>query len=259
MLLKNKEQRAIELFDLGYSLNKIATQIHSCPGDISRFIKSTGRKIIPNSIKGQNKKSHTCRYCGIVFLAYGDRSFCSKKCKDEGARIWTEEKILKTIRAKRNNKGMVTSDGEATLATVARRMFGSWALACEIAGCIPAINKTSNCSICGKRIDHSNGNRNYCSKECSQIGKVRMWKRYWNVRRTIYKDGDLFDAEEIFDRDDWNCHICGKPINPSEKHPAPMSATIDHLIPILKGGRHIRENVKAAHLRCNIQKGTDIP
>jgi len=33
-----------------------------------------------------------------------------------------------------------------------------------------------------------------------------------------------------------------------------MSASLDHIFPLSLGGDHVRENVHAAHLRCNISK-----
>lgn len=39
-----------------------------------------------------------------------------------------------------------------------------------------------------------------------------------------------------------------------------MAATVDHVIPISKGGTHTWDNVKPAHYKCNIDKAdnTDI-
>ena len=37
-----------------------------------------------------------------------------------------------------------------------------------------------------------------------------------------------------------------------------MSATLDHVIPLAKGGAHARANVRCAHLICNLRKGDRI-
>lgn len=58
----------------------------------------------------------------------------------------------------------------------------------------------------------------------------------------------------VFERDAWTCHICGRPIDPAVRHPDGMSASVDHVVPLVKGGPHLYSNVAAAHLRCNIQK-----
>lgn len=51
------------------------------------------------------------------------------------------------------------------------------------------------------------------------------------------------------------CGICGKPVDKSLKYPHPMSAVIDHIIPVDKGG-HPSEisNLQLAHNCCNRQK-----
>lgn len=65
---------------------------------------------------------------------------------------------------------------------------------------------------------------------------------------------DRFDPLEIYERDGWICAICGIPVDPAILHPDPMSASLDHVIPLSKGGDHTRENSALAHLICNIQK-----
>ena len=51
------------------------------------------------------------------------------------------------------------------------------------------------------------------------------------------------------------CGICGKPVDFSLKYPHPLSACIDHIIPIAKGGHPSDiENMQLAHWTCNRQK-----
>ena len=51
------------------------------------------------------------------------------------------------------------------------------------------------------------------------------------------------------------CGICGKPVDFSLKAPHPLSATIDHIIPLDKGGAPASlENLQLAHRICNSQK-----
>ena len=55
------------------------------------------------------------------------------------------------------------------------------------------------------------------------------------------------------------CGICGKPVNKKLKYPDPMSACIDHIIPIDRGGDPSAiENLQLAHLCCNRQKSDKI-
>lgn len=48
------------------------------------------------------------------------------------------------------------------------------------------------------------------------------------------------------------CSICGRPIDMSLKFPDPWSMTIDHIVPVNKGGHPSdSDNLAPAHFRCN--------
>lgn len=48
------------------------------------------------------------------------------------------------------------------------------------------------------------------------------------------------------------CGICGQEIDPAYKYPHPLSKTVDHIIPIAKGGHPSDlSNLQAAHRWCN--------
>ena len=51
------------------------------------------------------------------------------------------------------------------------------------------------------------------------------------------------------------CGICGKAVDFSLKNPHPMSAQVDHLIPVSKGGHpYDISNLQLVHRTCNRQK-----
>ena len=55
------------------------------------------------------------------------------------------------------------------------------------------------------------------------------------------------------------CAICGQPVNKALKYPDPFCATVDHIIPLSKGGHPSDlSNLQLAHLRCNIQKSNSL-
>ena len=52
------------------------------------------------------------------------------------------------------------------------------------------------------------------------------------------------------------CAICGQPVDKALRFPHPMSATVDHIIPIDKGGHPSDiDNLQLAHFCCNRKKG----
>nr|WP_325300332.1 HNH endonuclease signature motif containing protein [uncultured Dysosmobacter sp.] len=51
------------------------------------------------------------------------------------------------------------------------------------------------------------------------------------------------------------CGICGQPVDPSLKYPHPLARTVDHIIPIARGGHPSDlSNLQLAHWICNRQK-----
>lgn len=56
-----------------------------------------------------------------------------------------------------------------------------------------------------------------------------------------------------------NCAICGRPVNFDKRFPDPWSATIDHIVPISKGGDPASlNNLQLAHLQCNRIKASKL-
>src|SRR5687768_10379368 len=51
------------------------------------------------------------------------------------------------------------------------------------------------------------------------------------------------------------CKLCGGRVSLTRHHRHQLSPTIDHRIPMSKGGSDYRENLQLAHRRCNSRKG----
>lgn len=62
------------------------------------------------------------------------------------------------------------------------------------------------------------------------------------------------DILAVYERDKWRCGLCHKKVNRTLKWPDPMSASLDHVIPLSDGGTHEPANVQLAHLGCNAGK-----
>lgn len=65
---------------------------------------------------------------------------------------------------------------------------------------------------------------------------------------------EKFVEVEIFERDNWRCQLCGKPVDKALVYPDPFSPSLDHVVPVANGGGHTRLNCQLAHLRCNLSK-----
>lgn len=65
---------------------------------------------------------------------------------------------------------------------------------------------------------------------------------------------EVYEDQDIFERDQWICHLCTEAIDPELPRSDPLGATIDHLLPISKGGADRPDNVAAAHWICNVRR-----
>lgn len=83
--------------------------------------------------------------------------------------------------------------------------------------------------------------------------KVRAYAAIYRGRK-FAATVESFTPAEIFDRDDWVCGLCMGAINKATPYPNPMSVSLDHVIPLSRGGAHSRQNTQAAHLVCNLRK-----
>ena len=89
--------------------------------------------------------------------------------------------------------------------------------------------------------------------------KKKPVKYYSPKRRKIYAQGDDINALVLFELHAWVCFVCKKPINRFLRKPNFMAATIEHIIPISKGGTHTWDNVAPAHAICNFGKADELP
>ena len=64
---------------------------------------------------------------------------------------------------------------------------------------------------------------------------------------------------QLGQRDGWTCQLCKEKLDDLFKHPHPLSTTIDHIIPVWKGGVDDLFNLQLAHRLCNMKKQNDDP
>lgn len=126
----------------------------------------------------------------------------------------------------------------------------------------PARITVRSCRLCGGPFQtYVGSNRRVCKKNCNPFVRSEQWEygsaqqRLTKKRKAIYAQGDDIDRFEVFERDGWQCGLCGEPVDKYRRFPDPFAATLDHVIPLCLGGEHTYENVQCSHSYCNSLKG----
>lgn len=69
---------------------------------------------------------------------------------------------------------------------------------------------------------------------------------------------DAIRPMDVYERDEWTCGICAQRVDRTLAYPDPLSASLDHILPLSRGGHHVLENVQLGHLSCNVRKGARV-
>lgn len=92
--------------------------------------------------------------------------------------------------------------------------------------------------------------RKYCSRRCA----YRSRKKRQPQRRQVYRrTAHIFD---VYIKCLGKCHLCGRPVRLDliDQPMASGAPTIDHVLPISRGGDWSIENLLLAHRKCNVAK-----
>ena len=122
------------------------------------------------------------------------------------------------------------------------------------------------CKCCGNIFFTEKSNRIYCSDKCSRRAGEKKKDHARRIRiKEQMVDSDI-TIERLFDRDNGKCALCGGVCNWNDYTrknnffvAGNFYPSIDHIIPLSKGGEHSWENVQLAHRVCNSKKSNKIP
>jgi len=143
------------------------------------------------------------------------------------------------------------------------------------------LKRTGVCEICGKSytvreyvescgIKYAVDN-GVCSAKCKKEKKRILKRKYrtpysGNHRHRAKKYGVAYESgitlKKLIARDGLTCAICGKECDLNDRswsdYAGAMYPSIDHIIPLSKGGTHTWNNVQVAHMICNSLKSDNI-
>lgn len=123
---------------------------------------------------------------------------------------------------------------------------------------------THVCRTCGREFCIAVTGYNsstYCSKYC-QTNKYRKQHDDRRFKRMYGRahDNDI-TLKKLYKRDNGKCYLCGCTCNWDDNTKqngtyiaGPTHPSIDHVIPLSKGGLHVWDNVRLACMRCNASK-----
>jgi len=108
------------------------------------------------------------------------------------------------------------------------------------------------CDWCGDAFTARFRSHRFCRLDCTT--------RASRARRRARKrgaDGRIEDVSfgEVWGRDSGLCWLCSEPIDVQAAVPDDLAGTMDHVIPLSRGGGHTFENVRLAHFICNSRRG----
>ena len=119
--------------------------------------------------------------------------------------------------------------------------------------------KVKVCGWCGDGLEvlsSSTASRLY--HDVCRVKATRHRNRKKSVKRQGARTVERIDVYEVAERDLGVCHICGDGVDLSLAPSSRMGPTLDHVIPISKGGLDSLENVRLAHWICNIRKSDSL-
>lgn len=250
--------------------------------------KASGRKRYTSGSVG------VCRVCGKEFVKrYGNERICSDECRDASFRQkkhkYYKRTYIPTGKAKTetkcewcgseaNGKKYCSKNCEekAKWKRIKTKEFGSWELYQNHRKAIQdekrrtreeekqkereRRTKTGICVVCGNTFTTLNPRQRTCSKACGKtLANARKHNRI-PKKQIIDKDITL---EALYRRDSGVCYLCGGICDWSDKDTEKNICggsypSIDHVIPISRGGFHAWDNVRLAHLSCNIAKSDEL-
>ncbi len=174
-----------------------------------------------------------CVGCGVAFDGYVVQKFCTKQC---GWRVKAREQYKRD-----------SASGKALERHRRRNKYADWATFVAAVASPP-------CSIDGCERPYIA--KGFCVPHYRK--EFKIWDDGKSHRQRAKKHGtphESVNRTRVFERDGWMCGICGVEVDREAKFPAPLSPSLDHVIPISRGGGHLYSNVQLAHLSCNVKKG----
>ena len=133
---------------------------------------------------------------------------------------------------------------------------------------IAAVQELRTCPVCGTEFVSVNARQKFCSRKCQKNfnGSSNSYDRRISSDRRLLLATSVDKSVRLLPlikRDNNICALCGEPCDLYDYEPTEIGTiitgenypSIDHIIPLSKGGLHRWDNVQLAHRKCNREKG----
>lgn len=171
--------------------------------------------------KRKKPEGKTCHYCGTVFFSAQpkQRTCATEACTIARQRDWSKRQHEKYMASKPPVRSQV-------------------------------------CAWCGGEIvvPQSAPKAKRYHPECKADARRAHYRRK-NVLRQGVGQTTRLRLGELGERDKWVCQLCGGRVLESLSGMHPDGPTVDHIVPLSRGGWDGWDNVQLAHRRCNVAKG----
>lgn len=213
----------------------------------------------------------SCAVCGTMFTPTKHHlKYCSTECQERAYQLMDErEKEKARLKAKlfRISNPLQPTNRICKWCGKEYPALGKSNYCCDDHMCMamwghPRARETTKiCVICNKEFKTKRPGKQTDSRKCSMILKNMRRADQHHVRKTREKRAFVkrVNRLSIYKRDGWICQLCHKKVDPLLGHPHPLSASIDHILPLANGGTHEPRNVQLAHLICNCKKSNIEP
>ena len=208
------------------------------------------------------KTLSVCEECSAPFLARNTRhKTCSAKClKDRRTRLRPSRAVLAQVLA--NEVRQCESCSSPFIPQTYQQRYcnnGCKVSAAMKAGRLRYVGKRGDkqdrtCGECGSVFAPRDERQLTCSLLCSHKLYSRIGARTRRARMAgvHYEPVDPF---KVFDRDKWQCQLCGVKTPKVKRGTHDSNAPeLDHILPIAKGGSHTYLNTQCACRKCNMKK-----
>ena len=220
---------------------------------------------------GRNKKKYyTCQYCGKSFWKPDAfrKKYCNKDCQKNARQEEAAEryKNLPPAPIPTVYKRGCLWCGEPFETKYPNKRYCSAECAYEGSKRIKRQQWADEykphsfiCLKCGAEVQTECGDKHslFCSKTCMEKYHSRIYKKHRKLQiKRAWVEQVTFDT--VYYRNNGVCGICGLPVLYDKSPDKIWAATIDHIIPLSRGGKHELPNCQLAHRLCNSMKQDDI-